>query len=301
MPVREPSAPELSDELYRSYSFGDLLTLVTMETRITARAAPLIIDDYTKDMNGPQDAEHFRRDILGAPGRHMIDGKQTDFIVDAFTQSKAAGQPWRLLGNQVPMGKLHTPDLTPHVVEESILALEKDWPGVRDFVKSSIYGLPVYADSWDGYPWAREQFYEALSAAGLTDTFVLTGDAHEYWVNNLTTDAGNKMGVEISTTSITSPTVRTYFKGATEDYSLLMTQSNPDVRYYNAMHNGYLDITVTHKKVSADCITVDTILSRDYSARAMAKFTVKKDGESLKVTRPRGLNLKQRALFSGLG
>ena len=299
MPVRTPEG-QLED-LYNAYSFGDLLTLVTVETRLSARAEPINIDNYTKDMNGVEDAEAFRKDVLYAPDRMMMDDAQTDFIISEFTKSKAAGQPWRLMGNQVVMGRLHTADLTPHVKEENILAMEVDWPAVRDFVKNSAYGLPIYPDSWDGYPWAREQFYGKLKAAGLTDIVVVTGDAHEFWVNDLTDDAGTKIGVELGTTSVTSPTLYSYFGDDTPDYSMLVTQSNPDVRYYNAMHNGYIDLEFTRSKAEAKLITVDTVLDRDYSAGAVAEFSVKKSGESVKFTSPKGLTMLQRALFVGLG
>ena len=299
MPVRAPEGrPE---DMYKSYSYGDLLTLVTVETRLSARAEPINIDLYTKDMSSLEDAERFRKEVLNVPGREMMDPAQTDFIIDAFSKSKASGQPWRLMANQVILGKIHTADLGPYVKEENILAMEADWPAVRDFVKNSAFALPVYPDSWDGYPWAREQFYSALSDADINDILVVTGDAHEFWANDLTDDTGVKMGVELGVTSVTSPTLKSYFGDDTPDYSLLVTQNNKDVRYYNAMHNGYIDLEFTKAKASAKLVTVDTVLSRDYAAGEAARFTVRKDNETIKLTAPRGLNLKQRALFSGLG
>ncbi len=298
MPVREQTSRA---DMYKAYSFGDLLTLVTAETRLSARDEPINIDLHTKNMTTLADADKFRKEVLNIPDRRMMDAAQTDFIVDAFSKSKTSGQPWRLLGNQVIMGKVHTADLGPYVKEENILAMEADWPGVRDFVRNSAFGLPLYPDSWDGYPWARQKFYDALNKAGINDMLVVTGDAHEYWVNDLTDDNGVKMGVELGTTSVTSPTLKSYFGDDTPDYSLLVTQNNKDVRYYNAMHNGYIDLFFTRNKASAKLVTVDTILSRNYSADTIAQFTIRKHDDSLKFTSPKGLKLKQRALFSGLG
>ena len=34
--------------------------------------------------------------------------------------------------------------------------------------------LPIYLDTWDGYPWARQRFYDLLAEAGVTDALVLT-------------------------------------------------------------------------------------------------------------------------------
>ena len=82
------------------------------------------------------------------------------------------------------MGKVHTPDLTSHVTEDAMVNIEKAWNGVREFVKVSKHNLPVYPDSWDGYPRAREKLYSRLKSEGVTDMFVITGDAHEFWVND---------------------------------------------------------------------------------------------------------------------
>ena len=48
-------------------------------------------------------------------------------------------------------------------------------------------------------------------------------------------------------------------------------------------------------------VGVSTVLSRDYEAFEAAAFTLRKSGNTVKVGSPKGLNLKQRALFHGLG
>lgn len=301
MPIADPVQGRSREALLRTYSYGDLLTLVTLETRLMARAEPINIDDYTKDMNGREDADAFRRDVLNAPNREMIGQAQTDYVIDALTASKAAGQPWRLIANQILMGRVSTTDMGPYMVEEAIAALEGDWPGVRDFVRNSAFGLPVYPDTWDGYPWAREQFFSALDAAGVNDSVVLTGDSHEYWLNDLARDNGTKIGVEICTTSVSSPTLKAYFGDNTSDYCLLLTKDNEPVRFYDANDNGYVDLTLGRKSGTARLIIVDTVSTREYTARELASFKIARDGDSVKFKSPKGLSMTQRALFSGLG
>ena len=130
---------------------------------------------------------------------------------------------------------------------------------------------------------------------------VLTGDAHEFWANDLTAETGEKVGVECVTTSISSKTLTAYLGGATEDYALLLTQSNPDARYYNALHNGYIDFSLTRSKGIVRMMGVSTVKAQDYEAFEVASFTLKPYKGSVKLRSPRGLNLQQRALFSGLG
>lgn len=301
MPVRNPTEGKAKETLLRSLDFGDLITLVTVETRLTARAEPLIIEDHIEAINQEGGAEKFKAEVLGDASREMYGQLQEDFIVDTLTRSKERGQRWRVIANQVIMGRLLTPDLEPYVDEDTLAAIEAQWAGVRDMVSLSKHNFPVYPDSWDGYPAARERFYGRLKDADVRDIFVLTGDAHEFWVNDLTMKTKTQVGVEFVTTSVSSETLTAYMGGGAVDYALLLTQANEDARYYNAMHNGYSDITFTKDKARVKMIAVSDVTQQEYSASEVAAFTVRPDKGSLSVSSPKGLNLKQRALFNGLG
>jgi len=301
MPIREPRKGRARSDIFRSYDWGDLLTLVTVETRLTARAEPFEIENHYPEIKAAGNADTFKAEKLRDPSREMLGQLQSDFIIDTLKTSKANGTAWRVMANQVIMGRLLTTDMTPYIDEDTMKVIEKDWPGVRDSTALSKYNLPVYPDSWDGYPIARENFYQRLIKEDVKDIVVLTGDAHEFWINDLTSEAGEKVGVECVTTSISSKTLTTYLGDSTEDYALLLTQSNPDARYYNALHNGYIDFTVTHSKGTVRMMGVSTVKSHDYEASEIAQFTIKPYKGSVKVGSPKGLNLKQRALFSGLG
>jgi len=301
MPIREPRTGRVRSDIFREFQWGDLLTLVTVETRLTARAEPLIIEDYYPDIKAAGNAETFKSEILGDPAREMLGELQSDFIVDTFKTSKAKGTAWRVMANQVIMGRLLTTDMEPYIDEEAMKVIEKDWVGVRESMALSKYNLPVYPDSWDGYPVARENFYQRLIKEDVRDIVVLTGDAHEFWMNDLTSEKGEKVGVECVTSSVTSKTLTAYLGDTTADYSLLLTQSNPDARYYNALHNGYIDFNLTASTGTVRMMGVSTVKSLNYTASEIARFTLKPYKGSIKVRSPKGLNLKQRALFNGLG
>ena len=301
MPIREPRKGRLRSDIFRSYDWGDLLTLVTVETRLTARAEPLEIENHYPEIKAAGNADKFKAEILGDPSREMLGQVQSDFIIDTLKASKENGTMWRVMANQVIMGRLLTTDMSPYINEDAMQIIEKDWPGVRDSMALSKYNLPVYPDSWDGYPVARENFYQRLIKEDVKDIVVLTGDAHEFWINDLVSETGEKVGVECVTTSVSSKTLTTYLGDSTEDYSLLLTQSNPDARYYNALHNGYIDFALTRSKAAVRMMGLSTVKSQEYTASDVAEFTIKPSKGSLKVSNPKGLNLKQRALFSGLG
>lgn len=303
MPVRDPVAGRARETLYRSFQFGDLLTLVGVETRLTARAEPIVIEEHVDEIVNDSDA--FREQYLNDPSRDMFGREQRDFIVSEFSKSKEAGVKWRMLANQVILGRLMTPDFTPYVTQEAVEAIEKDWPGIHDFLTLSKYGLPFYPDSWDGYPVARERFYDALEREGVHDVLVVTGDAHEFWANRLTRESGTPMGAEFVTSSVSSKTLTAYLGDATAQHNLLLTRENDDARYYNALHNGFIDLELGRKRGKVTMMAVDRVNDWSYQAFEAASFTVSnrtvEGKETLRIGRPKGLSLTQRALFMGLG
>lgn len=301
MPIREPRAGKVRSDIFRSYDWGDLLTLVTVETRLTARAEPIVIEDHYDDITAIGHADDFKTNILNDPSREMLGAIQSNFIIDTLKASKTKEIPWRVLANQVIMGRLLTTDMSPYIDEATLESVEKDNPDIRKSLALSKYNMPIYPDSWDGYPVAREKFYQRLIKEGLNDLLVLTGDAHEFWVNDLTSEAGDKVGLELVTSSISSKTLTAYMGDATADYSLLLTQSNADALYYNALHNGYIDLTLGRTKGHVKMVGINTVIETDYEAFTAAEFTLRRTGETIKATNPKGLNVKQRILFSGLG
>ncbi len=301
MPIREPKSGRVRSDIYRNFRFGNLANLTCVETRLTARAEPIIIESYIDDMEAEGGAEKFREEILYAPDREMFGADQQDFIVKAQKQAKDDNIPWKLLANQVIMGRLLTPDFSPYITEEALKTIEVDWPEVRDFITLSKYNVPVYPDSWDGYPVAREAFYAALDTAEVNDVLVLTGDAHEFWLNDLTSETGTKIGMEIVTSSVSSQTLSAYLGEGTKDHNLLLTKENPDARFYDATRNGFIDLTLNPKAATVRMMNVDTVLSREYTLSETVSFKIRKSGSTLKAASPKGLSLIQRALFHGMG
>ena len=301
MPIREPAVGRVRSDIYRNFRFGNLANLTCVETRLTARAEPIIVESYIDEISAEGGADKFRKDVLYDPDREMFGRDQQDFIIDALSQSKQDGVTWRLLANQVIMGRLLTPDFSPYIDETALKLIEVDWPEVRDFLTLSKYNMPLYPDSWDGYPVARENFYAALNKAGLNDMLVLTGDAHEFWVNDLTSEAGQKVGLELVTSSVSSETLTAYLGDGVPEHNLLLTQKNEDARYYNATRSGFIDLTLTPKKAAVVMFNVDTVMSRDYTLSETASFTLRKSDDTIKAASPKGLSVTQRALFHGLG
>ena len=290
MPIRPAETGKALSAFYREYKWGDLMRLFVWETRLLARGKPVLIEEHFDLISAEGGVDAFRETILNDPSRDMLGPEQRQTVVSSLKHSKEAGETWRVIANQVLLGRLTTPDLNAYVSEETIAEIEKQWPPIRQFVELSKYRLPVYPDSWDGYPVARETLYAALDDQGVNDLIVLTGDSHEYWANDLTKENGTHIGVELGTTSISSETLKNFMGEGVKDYALLMTRSNQDVRYYNAETSGYIDLTLTPSKGRAHFIAIDNTDSTDYKAFETACFDIRKNKQSIKLDNPRGLD-----------
>ena len=297
MPVREPeSAPEA---FFRSYKFGDLLTIAAIETRLMARAKQFEYNDIIPTLKSLEDAEKFRNEILWDPTREMLGAAQLDYLDRAIRTSVADGQPWRLIANQIIMANVIAPDLTPHVTEEDIVALEKEWDQGRAFIEFSRLGLPTNLDAWDGYPAARDRFYKMVKNAGDDGLIVVTGDTHTWWANDLRTRDGDHMGVELGVNSVTSPSpyAESFLGGKGADYALLTNRDNKDVRYISGENHGYILLNITHEQADAEFRAVDTIESTSYNAFTKAAFEIRKKKGGAAFTDADGLGFKEGILF----
>ncbi|OFX01852.1 MAG: hypothetical protein A3E78_16930 [Alphaproteobacteria bacterium RIFCSPHIGHO2_12_FULL_63_12] len=299
MPIREPAPGRPREAIFRAFSFGDLLTVVALETRLMARDRPFVYNEIVPTLTSPEAIADFRENILWAPEREMMGAEQTAFVENALRQSTDAGQPWRLIANQVVMANVTAPNLEPHLTEENIRELEAQWDQARSFIKFSTLGLPTNLDAWDGYPASRERFYAAAKASGADGIVVLTGDTHTWWANDLTAKDGSHVGIELGGHSITSPSPyrKAFLGGKGAEYALLTGKDNPDVRYISGEDHGYIALTVTRDQIDAQFIAVDTIEAPQYEAFEKAAFTVRKSGRAAQFAGVRGLTLKERAVF----
>ena len=299
MPVREPGPGGVREALFRAYDYGDLLTLTALETRLMARARQFEYNEIVPTLKTPEDVARFRDEILWDPAREMLGAAQLDFMAYAFAGATAARRPWRLVANQIIMANVIAPDLSPHVTEEGLVELEKQWDQARAFVQFSTLGLPTNLDAWDGYPAARERFYDRMREAGAEGMIVVTGDTHTWWANDLADRKGAPVGVELGVNSVTSPSPyrRDFLGGKGAEYALLTNQENKSVRYLSGEDHGYIDLLVTPDAATARFMAVDTIESGAYNAFEKARFDIAKKNGVARFARASGVTFKEQWLF----
>ena len=285
MPIREPVPGRTRAEFWRTYVFGDLATLVTLETRHTARGKQVDYEEWAPKLQTEEDYAVFVRDVLGDPARHMLSPSMQADLRAALAGSVGRGQPWRVIGNQIPLARTPVPDVVglgvlPAPEETSIDAHKRlAWLGA--------HGLPFYTDTWDGYPAAREAFYALCRETGASDLLVLTGDSHSFWANTLADGSGNAMGIELGTSGISSPGdfVDSGFDTNTAmALDRVFSDAVPEVVWTDNMHQGYVRVVLMPAAAKADFVAVSTVLTPDYTASAVKSYRIDRDTAHLRLT-----------------
>ncbi|HEX6867018.1 MAG TPA: alkaline phosphatase D family protein [Caulobacteraceae bacterium] len=275
MPIREPGPGGTSTAIQRSFHFGDLASLIMVETRLTARTQPL---EYATDLmvDGKPDGEGFAA-RLGDPARTMMGERQEAWLANELAASVAAGRRWQVLGNQVVMARVAMPDVRKSMSEDAYATMLGGLPeDVRALVVQAgpiaAAGLPYNLDAWDGYPAARERLYGAFKAANATP-IVLSGDSHAFWANELYDIGGeNRVAAEFGGTGITSPGIGDVLVGApiNSDFA----QRNREVLFTDHAAKGFFVLALTREAATAEMMAVSTVYSPQYETRTLKRFTV---------------------------
>ena len=284
MPVREPAAGRSRMQFWRDYRFGDLATLVTLETRHTGRAEQIDYRKYADSIASKADAARMEREAIGAPGRTMLAPELEADLDQALRRSVRESQPWRLIGNPMPIARTRVPD----VVKQGLIPDPTGAAGGSDEAKALAwkgkYDLPFYPDTWDGYEWARERLYAQSRTAGAGDLVFLTGDSHSFWANSLADASGRPAGIELGTAGISSPGdfVESGFDRATAaKLDAAFAAHNPEVIWTDNLHQGYVRLELTRSAARASFIAVNTVLSQRYTTATIKRFTLGRKAGSL--------------------
>jgi alkaline phosphatase D len=247
-------------KIYRSFDFGSLASLHMLDTRLIGRDEQLTLSQY---LNG---------EGLG-PARQLLGAEQSAWLTSQMTASRAT---WQVLGQQVLMARMEIPlsiaaSFTLQTLAEYTLAKATPEPLRNDEQRALVSQrrAPYNLDAWDGYPAARESVLAV--ARNLDKNLIsLAGDTHNAWASDLTDAAGQHVGVEFATASISSPgferTLPLISSVILED---AFPEMVPDLRYAECSHRGYVMLTLTPTEARGEWVQVDTVLSRSYEARTV--------------------------------
>ena len=274
LPIRPPMG-EQSPQIYRTFDFGNLISLHMLDTRVIARDKQLAYSDYKNLETKQMDVARFASD-LNNPSRQLLGNTQLNWLTSAITKSNAK---WQVLGQQVLMTKMWLPteifsqsDRTkiPQVLKElvtikkAVLANKAVTPEQLARVNTL---MPYNLDAWDGYPSEREALYKSVTALN-KKLVVVAGDTHNAWHGTLKNAKGENVGVEFATPGVTSPGMEHYLalntaqaKQMADSLSLLIN----DLNYCDLSHRGYMLVTITKEQITTDWRYIDNINSPSYN------------------------------------
>lgn len=234
----------------------------------------------------------------------MMSSEQQNWLTSGMNASTAT---WQVLGNQTIMAKMWFPYTlssafatnpagVPAAVSAFLTAKATRaaagaaalTPTQAGLLNPAVNpGLPYNLDSWDGYPAQREAILQTVKAQGKR-LVTLSGDSHNGWFNNLTTLAGDKVGVEFATSSVTGigfESVGLGTLGSSIDGSALTAQLGnaaigaglgliDDVGYADTSQRGYLLMTVTAASMKGEYVYVSNIKLPTYTLTTGRTITV---------------------------
>ncbi|WP_347019605.1 alkaline phosphatase D family protein [Acinetobacter calcoaceticus] len=291
MPIRPVSNTDHLN-IYRQFNFGSLVELTMLDTRIVARDKQLEYADYMTAAG--LNAQKFQADLTD-PKRTLMGYTQRDWLVDKLKQSTAT---WNVIGQQVLMSKMWIPaellvslgQITSGGTSPDALAkmnaqitelvalklrLEQGDPTLTAQEKMRVTTVvPYNLDAWDGYYAERETVYENLASLN-KKVIVLAGDTHNAWASYLYSQKGQYVGVELATSSVSSPGLEKYLSipmAQLQQFEFAFTTLIDELAYCNLNQRGYLLVTLDQAQVQSDWIFVDSIKNAEYKVDTSRQY-----------------------------
>jgi alkaline phosphatase D len=217
--------------MYRGAAWGDLVSASFLDTR-----------QYRSDQ-ACGDGERVLCDSARASDRTLLGTEQERWLLERLSRSTTR---WNVIAQQVLMM-----DLDMSRAPESAKRL-------------------TAMDTWGGYPAARERVLEHLQERKITNTVVLTGDAHQHFAGDvLRTPEGAPVASEFLVTSATSGGDGLgVFPG-----NDAILRRNPSLRMLEDKR-GYGICSVSHERWTTELFSFNKVTSMEMPQTSSARFEV---------------------------
>lgn len=291
---------ENKKEIYRTFNFGDLVSLNMLETRVLARSKQLSYSNYFS-ANGEFLKDKFVADLTDSQ-RTMMGDTQVKWLQNEFANATGT---WQVLGQQVVMGRMELPAelLKPISMLDNPEAYGTTTKALLTQINNSMAELaalkikllqgeeisqtdqarldtklPYNLDAWDGYYINRETIFGTAKAYS-KNLVVLSGDTHNSWANNLKDMNGNEVGVEFATTSVTSPGMEEYLHLATTEDAMklesVLALLIDDLQYTNLDSRGFMEVVFTPTEALSNWHYMSNYDSQTYTINAQRAKSLK--------------------------
>ena len=271
MPVRDPAPGAARAALWRRFDFGDVMSMMCLETRLTGRSEEIAWGAELGSVEDPSDFPAKAQEVMARvnnPTRTMLGAEQEAWLAGELESSVVSGKPWQVLANQIIMAEVRPPNFSKTLTAEQAAAITS--PFLSGLIGFSQLRQPLNLDAWDGFPAARTRLYKDAKAAG-ANLVTLTGDTHTAWANTLADADGEARGVEFGCTSVTSPGLGTYLPGV-DDLGQQFSDANPQVTWHDPQGNGFTVLEVSKEAARAKFYKVSDVTKPTYGLDMVSAF-----------------------------
>jgi alkaline phosphatase D len=233
MPIRD-DAPALAGRIYRTFRFGNLATLLMLDTRMIGR-----------------DEQVARKDtaLIESTSRQLLGAEQEAWLAEQLVTTVRSKSTWTMLGQQVMFA--------PQTPTGALAGNADSWDGYRgararvfDMIeRARLTNLAVFTgdvhSSW-AFDLPRDPFagYDKATGKG-------------------------SIGVEFAGTSVTSPS--NVGRDGQKQLDDLMA-ARPHLHYVDGRYRGYYLVDLTRQRLQTDYYAVATIAERSAKDRFEAGF-----------------------------
>ncbi|MEO0896761.1 MAG: alkaline phosphatase D family protein [Bacteroidota bacterium] len=244
LPIRDHE----EKNIYRSFQFGDLLSLIMVDTRIIGRS---------------EQVENSFSEAYLDESRSILGQEQENWLKSELTKNTQ----WKVIGNQV-------------MVSPMDVSFFK-FLGFRiPFYPGKVKNM----DQWDGYPIARDRVLDYLQEEKVDNVIFLTGDDHASYAYDVVREKNweaykegrEAEAVELVTPSISSANFDEYLpKFYLNKLRRKFPQKNPHLKWFNLTEHGYISLDISKEASVANWNFVDTIDEVKEGARVAKTLTIK--------------------------
>jgi len=312
MPIREPQPGRAFEAINRSFQFGDLATLIMVESRLVARSSQLAyerpgdVPQAVYDSNDPAvrrrvtdpavvadalaaaasgrapaspwvigpDPQALER-LLADPERLMLGARQEQWLAAEIAASTRAGRPWQVLGNQVVMARTRGPDLRKAIGAARLEAVIAAMPPAKAAVAGKLAELFTYDVPFDldGWDGYPAARERVYDAFKAADSNVLVASGDSHaFWANELHDASG--GFVAVEFGVSSVTSPSPGEDLPGvDLGQVFVEQNPEVRFCDQSAKGYVLLTLSREAATADYWSVETA-AKPYKAQRLARFRV---------------------------
>lgn len=243
------------DRPWQRYDFGNLLSVVTLDTRMSGRDRQLDLNAALRA--GADGIKAFAGGEWQNPARTLLGPEQEAWFAQEIAASVKSGQRWQLVAQQVVMGDLFTPKNAVEWLGPDADARAQAY--VKAGIAAAQAGIPGAQDMWSGYPQARRRLLKAMADAG-ANPIVIAGDSHNAWAFNHGLD-GKPVAAEFGVQSVTSPGYESALKADPAVIRAGLLQSSPGLTWCDTSRRGYLTLSFTPAETRCDWVFMETIQS----------------------------------------